>query len=138
MDERRLRLYRLKHIDNRRQGFVIDLNELQGIFGRTLVLRRNRYHRITDVADFIDSKNRLIAKCRTIIWVDARHLCDLRAGQHCRHAVEPFGSGFFDSNDSRVRIKAAQDRDVEHSRHLYITHVQCSPSYFGVGILSVN
>ena len=90
------------------------------------------------IADSFHGENRLIAKRRPEVRIDARHLCDLRAGQYNCHAIQRFRFGFLDARDARMRIRTPQNRDVQHARHLDIADMQRPPGHFGVGVRSIN
>ena len=90
------------------------------------------------IAGSFHGENRLIAKRRPEVRIDARHLCDLSAGQYNCHAIQRFRFRFLDARDARMRIWTAQNCDMQHIRHLDITDVQRPPSDFRIGVRSIN
>ncbi len=107
MNQRRPWLGRFEHIEHRRQRLIIDFDKLQRIFRRAPVDGGNGYDRVADVADFLHAQDRLIAKRRTEVRIDARHLGHFRAGQNNGDAGNFFGSRFFNARDPRVGVRAA-------------------------------
>jgi len=108
---------------HRRQRLIIDLDQLERVFRRALIHRRHRHHGIAGIANFFHGKYRLIAKRRTEVRVDPRHLRDFRASQHNRDAAQRLGLRFLDPRDPRMRIRAAQHGDMQHARHFDVADV---------------
>ena len=91
MHQRRSCFCRFEHVVDCGQCLVIDLDELERVFRRAPIDRCHRHHGIADVADSFHGENRLIAKRRPEVRIDARHLCDLqrRSIQLPRHPALP-------------------------------------------------
>ena len=138
MHERRSRLRRFEHIVRCWHWFVIDFDKLKCVFSRAPIDRRHGHHGVADIAGSFHGENRLIAKRWPEVRIDARHLRDLGAGQYDSHAVQLFRFRFLDARNPRMRIRTAQNCDMQHARHLDIADVQRPPSHFGVGVRSID
>jgi hypothetical protein len=80
----------------------------------------------------------LVAKRRTKVRIDAGHLGDLRPGKYDGDTGKFFGARLVNADDSSVGIGAAQNRNVQHTGHFDIAHMEHLPGDFLVCVFSEN
>ena len=138
MNQGRVLLDCIQHVKDRRQRLVIDLDQLQRILGGPMIRGRHRDDGIANVANSVHREDRLIAKRRTEVRIDPRHLRDIGTGEHRGDTGQRRGLGFVDAQNPRVRVRTSQHSNMEHSRHLDVADMQRPPGDFGVGVLAIN
>ena len=138
MDERRFGLHRIENIVNGRQRLVLNFDELKSVFGRAFVCCRDRHNRVSGITSLLYGEYRLIAKRRAEVWIDSGHPRDFCAGQHRRDAGQFLRLCFNDFGYTRVRVGAAQHRDVEHSGHFDIADMERPSGDFWIRIGSAD
>jgi hypothetical protein len=124
MEHRGAGFYRLENIHKRLKRFILNLHQLQGVFGHAPVYRSDRHDGFTDVKDAVDGENGLVTKCRAIIRIHAGHSGDIGPREYRGDAAERLGAGFVDTSDAGIRVGASQNRDVEHPGHFDIPDMQ--------------
>jgi hypothetical protein len=119
--QRRIGLHRLVDVDDVRQDFVVDFDQLQRLF-------RDRRRRRGDRRDRMAFVEHLLARhdvARHVPEVDCDalgpHVLELVVGQvlrrhHGLHALQRLGLRGVDAADARVRMRRAQDLAPQHAR----------------------
>ncbi len=122
VNARRIRVHRLRRVEQRRQRFVFDVDPMQRLLGDGLGLGRHERHAIAIEAHLAVQREGVQRAGDRIRLTgggvhDARqvlpgeHGCDARQGQ---------GLGDVDADDTRVRKRAVQHLGHQHAAHLDI------------------
>ncbi len=118
------------NIEHRRQLLVIDFDQRQRLFRSIRCQSGHGGDRIADVADFIDRHDCLIFEYRTIIRFDTLVVEDIVAREHRHDAGNLQCLGSIDTLDTRVRVRAAQDLSVTHTRYFQVRQILRLPGHF--------
>ena len=101
-------------IDDRRENFIFDLDQLEGVLGDVTARRRNRGDRIADEPDFI-MRQAVARPTDRKAGHGLRPSLGVFTGNHRDHAGKFLGLGSVDALDARVGMGAAQDRREQHA-----------------------
>ena len=128
-DLHRVRLHRLFVIEDVRQDFVVDRDQLQRVFGHVAIDRRDRGNRFTREAD-------RIVECVAALRRDLLHLVVVLLAAGDRPGAPDDATVFVrddrldarertrlrrvDAPDARMRVRASQHTRVEHARQLHV------------------
>ncbi len=104
MQHRRAGFYRFDHVEDRRQFFVLDVDEIDRFFRRVAALSSHRRDLVTDVAHFVPAKNRNIANAFALIMI--RLVFARNDRFHARH-LPRFSR--VDPDDARMRIRTSEN-----------------------------
>ena len=125
MEQRRAVDHRVAHVEHRGQDFVLDLDQLDRVLGDVVVGRGDGGHGVALVEHLVRGDHVVqhpVELGRALAGVD--HFVggagEIGVGDHGEHAVERFGLGRVDADDSRVRVRAAQDAAGEHPRQVQV------------------
>src|SRR5262249_52805324 len=97
------------------------------------VLRQRHSHRLAGIAHFIECQNRLIVKCRTVVWI-GDDPADIAPRDHCINAVKSERRAWIDAEDFAVRNRTASNLSVEHSRQREIMNIFRAAIDFGLAL----
>ena len=137
VDEGRPGLHRGLGIDHRLERLVLDLDQLGAILGDVAAVGEHRRHRLADVADLADGHARplallehgrredLLAERQTHGLERGR---DVLAGEDAAHAGQPERRAGVDAGDPGVRVRTADEGDVQGSRQPDVIHVLRLPA----------
>nr|WP_245448120.1 hypothetical protein [Bradyrhizobium nitroreducens] len=128
IDQRRAGLSRAIDIDDRRKISVIDLDQLQCILGDRPALGDDCHHRLPGPDHAIQRQRPLRRGGHALEMVErpcprCADFCKIRSRGDEMHAFDrayPLG---VDRNDLRMRMRAAQERGVEHARQLEVADI---------------
>ena len=105
--------------ENRFQHFIFHVDVDQCLLGEALGFGGDRRHRVAGVARFVDDQRLFVFGRRH----DAEFFRHLLAGDHREHAVELEGARGTDPENSRMRMGAAQEFAVNHTRQIEIVRI---------------
>ena len=117
--QRRVRRDRILEERDALQRLVLDLDQLQRVFGDIAVLGHHHRHRLAHVAHLVDRAHVEFHARLDHARNRARHPGDLGAGDDADHACKLLGAARVDAEDLRVRVGRAQDRRVAQTRHRF-------------------
>ena len=113
-------------VENRLQGLVVDLDQLGGILGERPALGDDERDRLAGVAD-LPAREHGMAGVGDDAVVNAprgkRSGVEIAGGQHRDHARLCHRVGGVDHPEPRVRVGAADERDVEEVGELEVVEV---------------
>ena len=129
VEERRVRLERPLRIDDRVERLVLDLDELAAVLGDVAGRGDHGGDGLADVANAVDWQQRAVPFPR---------LRPRRAGDDLGHSLEVAGRDDggdpverprlrrANTKDVRVRVRAADERNVEHPRQAHVVEESCA------------
>ena len=113
VDERRAGGERLLDRGDGGERLVVDVDPLERLAGRGLVLGDRRGHRLTLVARHVDGEDGAVAERGAEVRVAP---VEVGAGDHGVDAGHGARGGHVDRPDPRVRVRRPQQRGVQHPR----------------------
>ena len=127
MQLRRSRLHSSPRVRHDGKGLVFNLHQLQSVFCDVPIFGDNDGNGIANVADFGRCDRRLLRAFQAGNNAgahgdrfQARHVCGREHAYHSRQFKSSIRVYF---QDARVRMSAAQDRSVNHTRSMNVAHV---------------
>ncbi len=127
-----IRAHRLAHIQDRRQHFVVHLDQCQGFLGDMDGARRDGCHGVSEEQDFI-ARQRLpaliehVGRCFTDILNLAFHFWKVVRGDHGFDPGQGLSLAGIDRKDAGMGVRAAQHGAIQHARQAQVGAVQCPP-----------
>jgi len=127
VQQRRIRPDRGFRIDHDRQRLEIDLDQFERVFGEIAALGHHRDHRLADIAHLaLRQRNQR----RGVIVRHARcgeqrfdAAFEIGAGKHRHHAGRRARRRALDRQDTRMRMVAAAEGDMQHARRRPVVDV---------------
>ena len=113
VDERGVLGQRLFERHHRREGLVVDVDQLERLFGRRLVDGGDRRHGLALVAGDADREHRPIAIRRTVVGIAPGQI---GAGERREDAGPSAGARHVDASDPGVGVRRAEHLRVSHAR----------------------
>ena len=126
----RIRLHRRQFVVDGRQLLILGRNQLRRLLRDMRIARQNRGHRLADIADFVESEDRLIVKGRPVIGL-RNELADILAGDDAMHAGERPRRGGIDAPDHPMRHGRAEHFAVKHARQAHVVRVFGTAAHLG-------
>ena len=122
-------------IKNRRQRFVLHLDQLDGFFSCGFVLSHNGRHFIAHITHALAGQDFFIVPGRAHAVADVRHV---GSRDHSKHTRQRFGCTGVDAFDQAVGNGAAQDFAVRHVGQTQIGSVFGAPSHLVRAVIARN
>ncbi len=131
--ERRARCERALQVDDRVERVIIDAHVLRRVFCDVPALRDHDRDRLADMAHLVAREERVRTRMEDVLahrrWRNQqRAMLPERAqvlrGVHGDDAGSPARLRNVDPPDTRVRQRAAHERDVQHARQLHVVDEQ--------------
>ena len=118
MHQRRARRERVHVVENRRQNFVFDLDELDRRVGDRQRVGGHRRHRFAEMADFVLGQDVLVDH------IKAEPVVEIMAGEDRAHAGQTLGARHVDAPDLGARVRALLDLRVEHPWQDHVADIE--------------
>ena len=118
MHQRRAGRERVHVVEDRRQHFVFDLDELDRRVGDRPRVGGHRRHRFAEVPDFVLGQNVLVDH------VKAEPVREIMAGEDRAHAGQALGARHVDAANLGPRVRALLDLRVEHPWQRHVADVE--------------
>ena len=124
-DDRAVRIECLLRIDDRRENFIVDLDQFEGVLGDVTARGRNRGDRIADKPDFI-MREAMARPTSRKAGDRLRPSLGILTGDNRHHTSKFLRLRNVDPFDARVCMRAAQDRREQHARKRDVIAEFCS------------
>ena len=118
MDQRRAGRERVHVVEDRRQDFVLDLDQLDRRLGDGPRVGGHRRHRFAEVPDFVLGQDVLVDH------VEAEPVVEIVAGEDGAHARQTLGARHVDAPDLRARVRALLDLCVKHPGQRHVADIE--------------
>ena len=103
-------------LDERRQGCVVDLDEVESVLGAVAVFGDDHGDRFAGIADAVDRERPVLHRLLDTDDEGLRPALHVLAGEHGTHARHCQRAGGVDAAQFGVRIRTAQDGGVQRAR----------------------
>ena len=121
-DDRRVLVHRLLRVDDRRQLFVVDLDQRGAVGGGVAVAGEHHRHFLHLEVHLLVGQHGLHVAAEGGHPVQV-HRLQVVGGQHRHHARAGQRLALVDALDARVRVGAAHERAEQHARQLDVVDV---------------
>ena len=118
MDQRRARRERVHVVEDRRQNFVLDLDELHRRLGDRPRVGGHGRHRLAEVPDFVLGQDVLVDH------IKAEPIVEIMAGEDRPDARQTLGARHVDAPNLGARVRTLLDLGVKHPRQRHVADVE--------------